>query len=168
MPKNQFAVAWWPLSEIVPYEGNPRIIPESAVEKVAASIKAFGWRQPIVVDTAGVIVVGHTRLLAAKRLRLRSAPVHVARGLSTDQLKAYRLADNRVGEETSWNKELLAGELGELQAVSFDLGLAGFDPVELPSADPRFEVLPSSEVRRLDRLVEIECPKCGHRFERRP
>lgn len=119
----------WPLEKIVPYERNARDCPESAVSKVAASIREFGWRQPIVVDEAGVIVAGHTRLLAARRLGLASAPVHVVTGLSPEKVRALRLADNRTRDETTWNEELLAEELRELGGA--ELAAAGFDLDEI-------------------------------------
>lgn len=125
-----FEVAMWPLRRITPYSRNARKIPESAIAKVAASIKEFGWRQPIVVDPDGVIVAGHTRLLAAQRLELADAPVHVAAGLTPQQIKALRLMDNRSHEEAKWDYELLALELGELESV-FDLSLTGFEDFEI-------------------------------------
>jgi ParB-like chromosome segregation protein Spo0J len=91
--KNELPVEFRSVSEITPYERNPRVIPQSAVEKVAASIRQFGWQQPIVVDTNGVIVAGHTRRLAALHLGLKAVPVHVADDLSPDQIAAYRLAE---------------------------------------------------------------------------
>ena len=93
------AIEWWPIDRVKPYEKNARVISPKAVEKVAASIREFGWRQPIVVDSEAVIVVGHVRLLAAQYLRLTHVPVHVASNLSPAQIKAYRLADNRVSRD---------------------------------------------------------------------
>ncbi|MFN0168678.1 MAG: DNA modification methylase [Bryobacteraceae bacterium] len=125
-------VEQWPASRVVAYARNARKIPERAVDKVAASIKEFGWRQPIVVDAEGVIVVGHARLLAAKKLGMTEVPVHVASNLTPAQIKAYRLMDNRSHEEASWDLELLSVELSELQALAVDLGsLTGFDNNEL-------------------------------------
>jgi len=98
---------------------------------VAASIREFGFRQPIVVDSAGVIIVGHTRWKAAQKLGLEKVPVHVATDLSPEQIKAYRIADNKTNELAEWNFELLPIEIGELQAANFDLGLLGFDDDEL-------------------------------------
>lgn len=123
-------VEQWPIDRPIPYARNPRRNDE-AVAKVAASLKEFGWRQPIVVDGEGVIIVGHTRLKAAIRLGMTEVPVHVASGLTEAQVQAYRLADNRVGEEAEWDDELLAIEIGELSNLGFDLGLTGFDPEEL-------------------------------------
>lgn len=102
-----------PIEQVLPYERNPRKN-EAAVEKVAESIREFGFRQPIVVDPDFVVIAGHTRLLAAKRLELKRVPVHIAEGLSEAQIRAYRLADNRTAEEAEWDQELLAIELGEL------------------------------------------------------
>jgi ParB-like chromosome segregation protein Spo0J len=104
-------VTMWPLERIIPYARNARKIPPEAVDKVAASIKEFGWRQPIVVDREGVIICGHTRLLAARKLGLSTAPVHVAENLTPAQVRAYRLLDNRSHEETTWNEDLLGLEL---------------------------------------------------------
>ncbi len=111
MPESQsLAVEWWPLDRVHPYEQNPRVIPDAAIEKVATSIRTFGWRQPIVVDDAGVILAGHTRFQAAKRLGLERVPVHVASGLSPEAARAYRLADNRTHDEARWNPEGLGFE----------------------------------------------------------
>jgi ParB-like chromosome segregation protein Spo0J len=125
-------VEMWPIDGPVGYARNARKIPQSAIDKVAASLKEFGWRQPIVVDEEGVIVVGHTRLQAAQKLGLAEVPVHVAVGLTATQIKAYRLADNRVHEEAEWDKELLALEIEDLKSdENFDLTLTGFDLGEL-------------------------------------
>lgn len=120
----------WPIDRLIPYEKNPRLN-DDAVEAVARSITEFGFRQPIVVDDEGVIIIGHTRLKAAKQLGLSEVPVHVARGLSPEQIKALRIADNKTAEIAEWNLELLPIELSELQGMDFDLGLLGFDQDEL-------------------------------------
>ena len=119
-------IALWPVAKIIPYARNARAIPPPAVDKVAASIEEFGWRQPIVVDGEGVIIAGHTRLLAAQKLGLAEVPVHIAVSLSPAQIKAYRLMDNRSHQDTTWDDELLAVELSELQSMAVDLSLTGF------------------------------------------
>jgi len=121
----------WPLSKITPYGRNARKIPPQAIDKVAASIQEFGWRQPIVVDAQGVIICGHTRLLAAQKLGYEQAPVHVADNLTPGQVRAYRLLDNRSHEETDWDPELLGLELMELHDLNIDLSLTGFDGREI-------------------------------------
>ena len=115
---------------IVPYEKNPRIN-DGAVDAVAASLETFGFRQPIVVDKDGVIIAGHTRLKAAQKLGLKKVPVHVATDLSPEQVKAYRIADNKTGELAEWDLEILPIELSELRDAGFDMSLLAFDEKEL-------------------------------------
>jgi DNA modification methylase len=121
----------WPIENLIPYARNPRHIPQIAVNKVAASIREFGFRQPIVVDHKGVIIVGHVRLLAAQQLELTNVPVHVATELTVAQVNAYRLADNRTNEEATWDMEALALELASLKLDEFDLDLTGFNLDEI-------------------------------------
>jgi len=116
--------------DVKPYEQNPRIN-DAAVDAVAKSIREFGFRQPIVVDEAGVIIVGHTRWKAAKALGMAEVPVHVAVGLSPEKARAYRIADNRVSELAEWDFDLLPIELSELRGADVDLDLLGFAPEEL-------------------------------------
>ena len=120
----------WSLSRIKPYENNPRPN-DGAVDAVARSIEEFGFRQPIVVDEAGVIIVGHTRFKAAQKLGFQKVPVHVAKGLTPEQVKAYRLADNRTAEIADWDYDLLSIELSQLRDADFDLELIGFSSDEL-------------------------------------
>ena len=117
------------LDSIRPYEKNPRKN-QDAVEAVMKSIKEFGFRQPIVVDKRGIIICGHTRWMAAKQLGLKKVPVHVATELTPDQVRAYRLADNRLAEIAEWDDQSLALELSELEG-SIDLKLLGFSDEEL-------------------------------------
>jgi DNA modification methylase len=118
------------ISTIRPYENNPRLN-DAAVDAIAASIREFGWRQPIVVDADGTIIAGHGRYKAALKLGLERVPVHVAKELTPEQIKAYRIADNKIGELSEWDYQLLPIELGELQDMNYDLGLLGFDQEEL-------------------------------------
>ena len=138
---NDLKVCMWPVGRLIPYARNSRKIPERAIDKVAASIQEFGWRQSIVVDKDGVVICGHTRLLAAKKLGLQEVPVHVADNLTPAQVKAYRLMDNRSHEDTDWDLELLGPELEDLAALDFDLSLTGFDQHEIDSflADSELE-----------------------------
>jgi DNA modification methylase len=119
-----------PLQDIRPYERNPRVN-DQAVEAVARSIQEFGFRQPIVVDGRGLIIAGHTRYKAAIKLGLETVPVDVATDLTEAQIKAYRLADNKLGELATWDLDLLSEELAELEAADFDLDLVGFSDEEL-------------------------------------
>ena len=120
----------WKITDVTPYPGNPRLN-DDAVDAVAASLKEFGFRQPIVVDGDGVIVCGHTRYKAALKLALEKVPVHVAKDLSPEQIRAYRIADNQTASLATWNYDLLPIELAGLKEANYDLGLLGFDPDEL-------------------------------------
>ncbi len=128
--KSDFSVKICPIDDVIPYEQNPRIN-DDAVEAVAASIREFGFKQPIVVDTDGIIVCGHTRWKAARQLGLKKVPVHVATDLSPEQIRAYRIADNKTGELAEWDFEILPIELAELREAGFDLELLAFDEKEL-------------------------------------
>lgn len=119
-----------PLKQIIPYENNPRNN-DAAVDAVAASIREFGFRQPIVVDADGVIICGHTRYKAAQKLGLEKVPVHVAKDLTPEQIRAYRIADNKTAELAEWNYDLLPIELSQLAEAGFDFGDFGFSAVEL-------------------------------------
>lgn len=139
-----------PVGSIRPYDNNPRAN-DAGVDAVAASIKEFGFRQPVVVDEADVIIVGHTRYKAALKLGLEAVPVHVARGLTPDQARAYRIADNQTATLSGWDDDRLAAELVALQQADFDLSLTGFPEAEVlrllaepsePLADP--DVVPDA------------------------
>jgi ParB-like chromosome segregation protein Spo0J len=119
-----------PLEQIIPYARNPRRNAQ-AIATVAASIQEFGWRQPIVVDEAMVVLAGHTRLEAARKLSFKTAPVHIAKGLTEAQARAFRIMDNRSSENAEWDKDLLNLELADLLEADFDLGLTGFTEDEL-------------------------------------
>ena len=119
------------ISNIKPYENNPRKLSEQAIEKVAMSLKEYGFRQPIVVDKDMVIVAGHTRFRASKKLGLKQVPISVIDNLSEEQINAYRIADNRTAEESEWDSELLKMEIKELEAKDFKLDLLGFNDEQL-------------------------------------
>lgn len=134
------------IGQIKPYPKNPRNNAE-AIDKVAASLKEFGWRQPIVVDEHMVVIAGHTRLEAAKALGMEKVPVHVALGLTKAQIRAYRLADNKTGEIAEWDDELLSAELAALDRDEYNLELTGFDAGELGALlHPRGGILDGADV----------------------
>lgn len=118
------------VDKLIPYTRNPRKN-RGAVAKVAASIKEYGFRQPIVVDPEMVVVAGHTRLAAAWQLNLGKVPVHIAENLSEAQIQAYRIMDNRSHEDAEWDDELLGVELADLNDQDFDLDLTGFTASEI-------------------------------------
>ena len=119
------------INTIKPYPNNPRKLSDIAIEKVSKSIKEFGFRQPIVVDKDRIIVVGHTRYRASKKLGYKQVPITIAENLTKEQINAYRIADNRTNEEAKWDDELLKMELKELDYKDFDLKMTGFDDKQI-------------------------------------
>lgn len=150
------------LSELTPYANNPRLN-DGAVDAVAASIKAFGFKVPIVIDADGVIVAGHTRLKAAQKLGLKTVPCIVADDLTPEQVKAFRLADNKVGELAEWDFEKLDLELEELD---FDMTPFGFGEVGEASTN---DIDGGGEISTddfNDGEFECTCPRCGFKFNK--
>ena len=158
----------WPVEKVVPYARNPRKNEGVPVAKVKASLKEYGWRQPIVVDTEGVIIVGHTRYQAALELGMNEVPVHVAEGLTKAQVKAYRIADNKTGDFAEWDFELLKLEFSELEELNFNLEDTGFDVGEMTMMfDDPFSDAPESSSKEIDTdefQLGTKCPKCGFEF----
>ena len=116
------------IDKIIPYANNPR--KNQNIDKVANSIKEFGFRQPLVVDKHYNIVAGHTRYQAAKQIGLKEVPIHIA-NLNKEQLKAYRIADNRVNQESEWDYQLLHNELKDLMNEDYSMFTLGFEGLEL-------------------------------------
>lgn len=149
------------LIELKEYENNPRHN-DGAVDGVAESIKQFGFKVPIVIDTDGVIIAGHTRRKAAEKLGLEVVPCIVADDLTPDQIKAFRLADNKTAELASWDFEKLEAELAELTAFDFDMSKFGFpENEENFDIDGFFEDAEKKEKKQ----KTVVCPHCGEEFE---
>lgn len=140
------------LGEVRPYEKNPRRN-DDAVQYVAESIRQFGFKVPLVIDNDGVIVAGHTRWKAAKKLGLKTVPCIIADDLTDEQIKAFRLADNKVAEKAEWDFDLLADELDEL--FDFDMSAYGFDGIE---DEPDMDEIESTAVKTGHVIVSINCP----------
>jgi DNA modification methylase len=130
-PSGEFLTEMWPIDKPIDYPKNARKWTQQAIDKVAMSIREFGWRQPVVVDSQGVIVIGHLRRLAGKSIGCTECPVHVARDLSPEKIRALRLADNRSGQEATWDMDLLASEFLDLKGLDIDLSFTAFDTKEL-------------------------------------
>jgi hypothetical protein len=118
------------LKKLKPYEQNAKVHPGDQVDKIAGSIEQFGFRIPLLIDKNNEIISGHGRYLAAKKLGIEAVPCIRAKNLSVEQIKAFRIADNKVAE-SEWDEELLTQEMIELFEADFDLGLTGFDEKEL-------------------------------------
>lgn len=142
MPGNNITIVYRKVDELIPYANNPRDNTK-AIDAVAKSIRRFGVRSPAIVDKNGVLIAGHTRLLAAKKLGLKEFPVVVADDLTPEQANMYRLMDNRAQEESQWDSDLLSSELKDLKLSGFDLSDTGFTPFEIDSLTFEFDAAPS-------------------------
>ena len=155
----------WPIDQVRPYAKNPRRIPQAAIDKVACSIAEYGWQQPIVVDGAGIIIAGHVRLLAARKLGLTDVPVQVADSLTPAQVRGYRLMDNRSNQETDWFPALLKNEIVELDAAKFSLNFTGFERREIdellvnPELEEQADSGPGGSSKIITKLGEMW--QCG-------
>ena len=155
-----------PVADIVPYENNPRKNTD-AVQYVKNSIEKFGFRIPMVLDAENVIVCGHTRFLAAKELGMSEVPCTYADDLTEEQVKAFRLADNKTSEMAAWDFEKLELELSDLPGI--DMSDFGFKINIDDNIEPQKIENTSKEYREedfSDEKFECECPRCGFRFNR--
>ena len=178
----ELRIEYLPLDALKPYSRNAKKHPDEQVEHIANSIREFGFRQPLVIDRDGVLVIGHGRLLAAKKLGLKTVPCVRADDLTDEQVKALRLADNKLNE-SGWDFASLEEELDELEA-EFDMTDFGFDiPQEIGGGlstgtaeeDDYTEnetavngtvVKEYGEEDFADDKFDCECPRCGFRFNR--
>lgn len=156
------------LSELVPYWRNPRIISDEAVNAVAKSIKDYGYQQPIIVDAENVIIIGHTRYMALKRLGYEAVTVGVATGLTPREVKQLRTIDNRTSEYAEWDMDKLAEELSKLDqgfTDSFFAELAEAEQEALDHASAGESETSAVEVVEGSDLAEFICPKCFYSWE---
>ena len=127
----KLAVTYRPIGDLIPYAKNARTHDDAHVAQIAASIRAFGWTNPILVDGENGVIAGHGRLLAARKLGMATVPVIELDGLSDAEKRAYILADNEIALNAGWDTELLALEIGDLGSLGFDLALTGFGDEEI-------------------------------------
>lgn len=159
----------WNPEKLVDYARNPRKN-DHAVERVAAAIREFGFRVPIIAKSDGLVVDGHLRLKAARKLGLTTVPVVLADDMSETQIKAFRISVNRMSELAEWDTELLALEMQDLKESAFDLSLTGLDDglIELMSGaehDKQQTDDGSTEEIDADTFdLEHKCPRCGFEF----
>lgn len=177
------------IDSLIPYVNNPRQHPKEQVDMIAASIREFGFLNPIIITKDNEVIAGHGRLLACQKLGIREVPVIRAEHLTPAQIKAYRLADNRLTELGGWDIDLIKVELKELQDLSFDITLTGFklqeleelltkemDSAELkynPVLEPKIEdrEVTEEDIQKVDLSVdqrergkEVICPFCFKKF----
>lgn len=150
------------LSKLKPYENNAKKHPEEQIQDIANSIKRFGWRQPILLDKNSVIIAGHGRYMAAQKLGLKQALCAYADDLTEEQVKAYRLADNKLNE-SEWDFDILDGELDTI--VDIDMGDFGFTGVDLLGDDSFLGESDEDDKPKSKKDKTCTCPKCGFSFE---
>ena len=161
MAMEQFNVEWKDITGVKPYARNAKKHDETQIANVAESIRQFGWQQPIVCDADGIIIIGHCRLLAAKKLGLKKVPVKTVDNLSEEQVKKLRALDNKLNE-SDWDFDLLAEEIPELDFSGFDIDwgiLADDGDVDI---DKFFEKKEEDEGKKKKTIV---CPHCGEIIE---
>lgn len=156
---NKLNIVYKKIDDLLPYENNPRFN-DDAVEYVANSIKEFGFKVPIVIDKDNKIVAGHTRYKASMELDLKEVPCIIADDLTEEQVKAFRLADNKVSEQAKWNFELLDEEI---DGLDIDMEQFGFNSVEDFNIDDFFSN-DDTEKKEVERKT-IVCPNCGETIE---
>jgi len=151
--------------QLRPHPKNPRVHPDSAIQKLVQSIEEYGWTAPILVSADGLVLAGHARLKAARQAQLPEVPV-IRLPLEGAKAEAYMVADNRLQEETDWDWPALKDLLEELSAEDFDVELTGFETSEIeflnsrevPAEEPEYEESIAEEVET------VVCPECGHEF----
>lgn len=154
------------VSDLIPYAKNARTHSDEQVAQIAASIREFGWTNPVLVDGDNGIIAGHGRVLAARKLGMDKAPCIELKHLTEVQRRAYVIADNKVALNAGWDEQLLGLELAELDADGFDLSLTGFGEDEISDLVNGGDFGPGmeDEQSRLDAKTLISCPSCGYEF----
>ena len=154
------------VDELIPYARNSRTHSDAQVAQIAASIKEFGFTNPVLIDETGSIIAGHGRVLASRKLNLVSVPCIQLSHLTEAQKKAYIIADNKLALNAGWDDEMLAVELTDLKNMGFNLDLTGFTLDEFQAILP-IENYPESSAKEIDPddyKMSDTCPKCGFEF----
>lgn len=158
-------IEYRPLDSLVPYSRNPRTHSEEQITQIAASIREFGFTNPILIDSNQKVIAGHGRLAAAKELGMEKVPCIDLSHMTEEQRRAYIIADNKIALNGGWNEDLLRVELTALKELGSDLELTGFDAMELADImlgkDVEFKEYDESTA---DDVQMLTCPKCGHNF----
>lgn len=156
--------------ELVPYARNARTHSDAQIAQIAASIREFGFTNPVLIDERDGIVAGHGRVLAAELLKLAEVPTITLRGLTENQRRAYIIADNKLALNAGWDLALLQLEIEALRSESYDVALTGWSDEELAKIAkelaPDFNPVDEDEVGKLDELAPklVTCPECGHEW----
>ena len=159
------------VASLIPYARNARTHSDAQVAQIAASIREWGWTNPVLIDETGGIIAGHGRVMAARKLKIEEVPCIVATGWTDAQKRAYVLADNQLAQNADWDMDVLKVEIGELQDIGFDVDLIGFSADELGRLMFNADFAPGSldEQGKLDELAPkiVNCPHCGEDFDAR-
>ena len=161
-------LVWRNVADLIPYARNSRTHSDEQVAQIAASIKEFGWTNPILTDGDNGLIAGHGRLLAARKLGHKEVPTIELTGLTDTQKKAYIIADNKLALNAGWDDEILSIELGSLQSANFNIELLGFDAIELSDLfEEQIKELKSNteEIDPDEYDMNCKCPKCGFEFD---
>lgn len=162
---NDLKVEYRSVDDLIPYARNARTHSDEQVTRIAASIKEFGFTNPILIDGENGIIAGHGRLAAAKKLGMVLVPTIELKGLTTAQKRAYILADNKMALDAGWDSEMLKVELDDLKSVDFDLqsfGLDSLDEIASVEWDDEAEEINEENYNEPDKRI-LECPNCHHR-----
>lgn len=154
------------ISELKPHPKNPRVHPDSALDKLVKSIKEFGWTNPVLLSKDGFILAGHARVKAAQKAGLDEVPV-IRLPLEGNMANAYLIADNKLQEETDWDLPRLKDILEELDVGELDIEITGFDTAEIENLMMQFNPLDLDDEKdpNKEEAQTMHCPKCGFEFE---
>lgn len=159
-----------PTSDLIPYARNARTHSDEQVAQIAASIREFGFCNPVLIDGQNTIIAGHGRVLAAGRMKLETVPCRRLTHLTDAQRRAYVIADNRIALSSEWDAAMLSNELSDLHADEFDMAVLGFDADELATLldlpDMPADATPPEDFKEVDETIKTEhtCPKCGYQW----
>ncbi len=147
MTESTLAIEMWPIKKVLPYANNAKQHPDKQLDQLSASIKKFGFVNPVLVDASGVLIAGHGRVASAQKLGLKKIPVIQLGYLSDADAKALRLSDNAIADRGIWSPELVELELSSLRALNFDLAPLGLDSIEFPELDEDITPTPPKAAR---------------------
>jgi ParB-like chromosome segregation protein Spo0J len=158
------------IEKLIPYARNSRTHSDEQIAQIAASIKEFGFTNPVLIDKDGGIIAGHGRVSAARKLSLTTIPCLRLKNLTETQKKAYIIADNKLALNAGWDNEMLTIELEELLADGFAMDILGFDPAEIQNISDQPDFEPNSSTKEIDPddyVMGHQCPKCGFEFDKK-
>jgi ParB-like chromosome segregation protein Spo0J len=157
-----------PTETLIPYARNSRTHSDEQIAQIMASIREFGFCNPVLVDAENGIIAGHGRVMAAQRMQLKEVPCIRLGHLTEAQKRAYVIADNRIALNSTWDDEMLSLEIQELHSEDYDVGSLGFSPEELTKLLEIEDLIPPSEAREINVdgfAMQCECPRCHFEFD---